>query len=73
MGMYHSTSGKLGFTAHRVSTSRYPPAAPISRADMKAILEREDALRASPAYQAAVTATGHALDRESPRLHPRPS
>ena len=62
MGMYHSTSGKLGFTAHAVPLRGTPGDIPlITRAQMKAILAAENRLRLGDDYQQRITDTNYVL------------
>jgi hypothetical protein len=51
MGMYHSTSGKIGYDAYtEIIDKRY-----ITADKMKLILQREDQLRMSPEYHAMIS------------------
>eukprot|EP00035_Acanthoeca_spectabilis_P027279 m.466002 g.466002 ORF g.466002 m.466002 type:complete len:200 (-) comp24808_c0_seq1:614-1213(-) len=65
MGMYHSTSGKIGYAPHSL-----PCAGTLTKDEAIAVLTREDALRASDAIQAEYTAALEGYRGEHPPAPP---
>ena len=62
MGMYHSTSGKLGFTPYAVRLPQNNHNIPvITRDQMRLIMINENRLRLSAPYQQAITDSGYVL------------
>ena len=59
--MYHSTSGKLGFTPHAVPLRGKEFIPVITKSQMRRILLEENRLRLSRSYQAQITQTGYVL------------